>query len=214
MKTKNIVLSALLLIICTYSSFAQNNGDGVKVKNGNIATEESIKPLRIGVKDGIPNIISIHVEYVTELLGDRIAPTIDYNPFKFNVQGLEINFSNFEIGSNIYLNDTGKGLYGGLTYSKFKAEVFNPDVSFDDDSFGPGNSVVEFNTINAKIGVKFGRKFYFRLEVGYGFGSLPEQFVTTSEDGNSSQTEQIEDVSLLGNSGLPLFNFGFGFGFL
>ena len=214
MKKIQLMLVALFTIIGAYRGISQNSGENLEAKNGNEQVEESIKPLRLGIKDGIPNILSINVEYVTELLGNRVAPTLDYNPFKFKVEGLEINFSNFEFGANVYLNETGKGLYGGLSYTSFKADVFNPDVEFDDGSFGAGNALVEFNTFNAKLGVKFGRTFYFRLEVGYGFGSLPEQFITISENGNSSQVEQIDDISILGKSGIPLFNFGIGFGFL
>ncbi len=214
MKTIHKITIGLLFMLCVGTTYAQNNGDGLKAKNGNIVAEKSIKPLRVGIKDGIPNIISINVEYVTELLGGRVAPTIDYNPFKFNLSDLEIKFSNIEFGANVYANDTGKGFYGGLSYASFNADVYNPEAEFDDGSFGPGNAKVEFNSINAKIGVKLGRTFYFRLELGYGFGSLPNEFITISQDGNSKQIEAIEDIRFLGSSGLPLFNFGIGFGFL
>jgi len=51
--------------------------------------------------------------------------------------------------------------------------------------------------------------------LGYGFGNIPETIVITSEDGNSSTTEGIEEAfSYIGKAGVPLFNFGIGYSFL
>ena len=68
------------------------------------------------------------------------------------------------------------------------------------------------NTINTKLGLKVGRVFYFRLEVGYSFGDIPE-FITVNGPNNLSATEEIPEIPGITSSGLPLFNIGFGFGF-
>lgn len=213
MKTiKNILLVCIL--VCSTMVLAQNNGDGMPAKNGNLATNKSVKPLRLGVKSGVPNALSLHLEYVTPLLDNRVAASFDYNPFSFTAETLDIQFNIIEIGTNIYLNNKGSGLYAGVSYTSFEGDVFNPDVEFDDGTFGPGTANVSFNTINTKVGVKLGRVFYFRLEIGYGFGSLPNQFITESIETSSNQVEFIEDIEFLEDSGIPQLNLGIGFGFL
>ena len=117
--------------------------------------------------------------------------------------------------TNIYIKNTGKGVYGGISYYMFDATANNIDTDFDDGTYGPGETNVKFNTVNLKVGAKLGKAFYFRIELGYGFGKIPETIVITRADGNSSTTEDIGDVfSYIGNSGVPLFNIGIGYSFL
>lgn len=208
---KQILKTLLLGIICY---FTINTLKAQEVKNGNLETTKSIKPLRVGVKVGIPSITTLNLEYVSPILENRVALYIDYLPIKINASDLDLKLRNFEIGSNIYLNDTGNGLYAGLGYYSFNTEAGVVDVDFDDGSFGDGNTTLKFNTVNLKIGFKTKGVFYSRIEVGYAFGSLPDRLVITSTDGNSFTTEPIEDISVLSSSGLPLINIGFGFSFL
>lgn len=195
-------------------NFAQNDVDNIPTIDGNAQTEESIKPLRIGFKIGAPSVWNLHAEYVTPLLDNRVAATLDYFPLKANVSDIELKLNNVEFGSNIYLQNTGKGLYLGLSYLSFNAEADVIEVEYDDGSFGDGSTSLKFGTFNVKLGAKLGRTFYFRIELGYAFGSLPDQLIITAKNGNGSTTEPIEDISVLSNSGLPLFNFGIGFSFL
>lgn len=67
------------------------------------------RPFRIGAKVGVPNIITVNVEYVTPLLNNRVAFMVDYLPLSYTVDDTNINYKNFEIGTNIYFNDKGKG---------------------------------------------------------------------------------------------------------
>ncbi len=187
----------------------------LETTNGNTETKTDINPLRIGVKVGVPSFFTVNVEYVTPLLDNRVAFAIDYFPLRINLLDIESKFKNFEIGSNIYLNNKGKGLYGGLSYYKFNAEVSNiEEVEFDDGSYGTGETTIKFNTFNLKIGAKLGKAFYFRIELGYGFGNLPETIVITSTENNSSTTEDTSEVISFLGSGVPIFNFGIGYSFL
>src|SRR5690606_1934849 len=95
---KKICLIGLLVSFSMYN-FAQ--GDSLNTK--------SIKPLRFGVKVGVPNIITANAEYVTPLLNNRVAFSIDYMSLSKTIDDTEINFNNFEIGTNIYFNKKGKG---------------------------------------------------------------------------------------------------------
>ena len=212
---KLLFITLTLSLTLSFNVKSQEVNSSAEIKNGNLSAKEDINPLRIGVKAGIPSIFNINIEYVTPLLDNRVAFAIDYFPLKINVSDTEAKFKNFEIGSNIYIKNTGKGIYGGLSYYKFDAHAKNIDTDFDDGSSGPGETTIKFNTFNLKVGAKLGKAFYFRIELGYGFGNIPETIVITSEDGNSSTTEGIEEAfSYIGNAGVPIFNFGIGYSFL
>lgn len=198
---KNICLIGLLL---TFSMHTYAQDDKTITK--------SIKPLRLGVKVGVPNIITANAEYVTPLLGNRIALAVDYMSLSKTVDDTEINYNNFEIGTNIYFNKQGKGLYGGISYFSFDGDGTFTDVEFDDGINGDGKGIIKFNTVNLKLGAKFGRSFFFRIEVGYGFGEIPEYILVTSNASSQTSQEEIPEIPGIGTSGMPLFNFGIGFG--
>lgn len=172
------------------------------------------KPLRIGIKLGIPNIITANVEYVTPLLNNRIAIAVDYMSLSKTIDDTNINYNNFEIGTNIYLTKKGKGLYAGISYFSFGGEGTFTEVEFQPDMYEDGVGEIKFNTLNLKLGVKLGRTFYFRFEAGYGFGDIPEFILVTSKTSNETSLEEIPEIPGLNTSGLPVFNFGIGFSFL
>ncbi|AUC82200.1 hypothetical protein [Lacinutrix sp. Bg11-31] len=178
-----------------------------------IDAQESIKPLRIGAKIGVPNIISANLEYVTPLLDNRVSIMLDYMSLSKTVDDVNVNYNNFEIGSNIYINNTGKGFYGGISYFSFNAEGTYSDVEFDSGT-NEGTANIEFNTINLKIGAKLGRTFFFRIEAGYGLGEIPEYVVVKSNSNNETSIEEIPEVPGISESGLPVFNIGIGFSFM
>jgi len=213
--TSKLLICILLVTFLSNNTFSQDNNETLETTSGNTETKTDINPLRIGVKVGVPSFFTINVEYVTPLLDNRVAFAIDYFPLRINLLDIESKFNNFEIGSNIYLNNKGKGLYGGLSYYKFNAEVNNiEEVEFDDGSIGTGETTIKFNTFNLKIGAKLGKAFYFRIELGYGFGNLPETIVITSTESNSSSIEDTSEVISFLGSGVPIFNFGIGYSFL
>ncbi|WP_040282434.1 hypothetical protein [Psychroserpens damuponensis] len=194
----------LFCITFTLPNFAQDDE----------ASTKSIKPLRLGVKVGIPNIITANAEYVTPLLNDRVALAVDWMSLSKTIDDTSINYNNFEIGTNIYFNNKGKGLYAGLSYFSFDGEGTFVDTEFDNDSVEDGKGTIEFNTVNLKLGAKLGRTFYFRIEVGYGFGDIPETIVVSNSDGTKTTTEEIPEIPGIETSGIPNFNFGIGFSFL
>jgi hypothetical protein len=173
-------------------------------------SSKNIKPFRIGIKIGVPTIATINAEYVTPLLDDRVSFTVDYMSLSPTIEEVEIGYNNFEIGSNIYINNTGQGFYGGLSYFSFGGEGTFLDTEFDDGSVGDGKGDIKFNTINLKLGLKFGRTFYTRIEVGYGFGDIPEFIEVTSADGKSNTFEEIPAIPGISSSGLFTANIGFG----
>ena len=99
-----ILLMAFALLI-TSTSFGQQT----QVEN----EFENVRAFRIGVKTGIPNLISANVEYVLPLLNRKFALSADYSKmnmdsgdFGFDTEeGAEImeqEFDYFEAGINYY----------------------------------------------------------------------------------------------------------------
>lgn len=196
-------LFIIALVFCSSLAYSQQSGQGFN------DLSEDLKPLRIGVKGGIPNIGTLNVEYLTPLLDDRVAVFADYMTLGLG----DVEYSNFELGSNIYFNNTGRGLYAGVSYFSFNGDYIIRDVTFDDDSVGDGEGTFDFNTLNAKIGARIGRALYLRIEAGYGFGELPEYIEVQGESGQTSREDISEVAAYLGN-GVPIFNLGIGFAFL
>ena len=79
---------------------------GQEINTISTAIEPSIKPLRIGVRIGTPNILTLNAEYVTPLLEDRVAATLDFMSLSQTIDDVSIKYNNFEIGTNVYLNPT------------------------------------------------------------------------------------------------------------
>jgi len=202
--------SKFLLLCCLFVGFQSYAQDEVLTSTPEYT---SIKPLRIGVRIGSPNILTLNAEYVTPLLGDRVAATIDFMSLSKTIDDTSINYNNFEIGTNVYMNPTGKGLYAGLTYFSFNGEGDFTEVEFDSGVYD-GKGTIKFSTINLKLGLKVGRKVYFRVEAGFGFGGLPSEITISSNETNEITIDDIPNIPGIGVSGVPVFNIGFGFAFL
>jgi len=207
MKTKNKLF--IVFLLCSIISFAQETNNEEELQNEEI----SIKPLRIGVKLGAPSLFTANIEYVTPLFDNRVAIILDYMSLSHTIDEVSLDYNNFEIGTNIYLKENGKGLYGSITYFSFKSEGVYEDAEFD-DFVGEGRTEINFNTINFKIGAKLGNAFFFRIEAGYGFGEIPETITVTSTQTPETIEEEIPDIPGISSSGAIVFNFGIGFAFL
>lgn len=202
------LLPLVFLFFC-FCSYAQETSEPLPIEK-----TKSIKPLRLGVRLGAPNIITANVEYVTPLLDNRVAATLDYMTLSKTVDDVAIKYTNYEIGTNVYLKNTGKGLYASLSYFSFKGNGDFVDVDFDDNTSGDGKGEIKFNTVNLKLGAKLGRVFYFRIEGGYGFGAIPENIIVKSNSTNSTALEDVPKLPGLSTSGTFIVNIGIGLGFL
>ena len=60
-----------------------------------------------------------------------------------------------------------------------------------------------------------GNKFYFRTELGYGFGNIPQEILVTGtiNDTPVQGIKEVPDVPGISENGYPLFNIGVGFSF-
>lgn len=162
------------------------------------------KPMRVGLKFGVPMIVGLNAEYVTPAVGGRLAPSADLSYFSISLGEAETSFSYIEIGSNIYFKDTGKGFYGNLSYGRIGLKA-----SYSDPDAGDGEGKIGINLVNLKLGAKLGNSFYFRPELGYAIGVGGTSKVKVEyADG----TTQEEDVPGLVGGGFVI-NLGFGFAF-
>lgn len=181
-----------------------------------------IRPFRIGVKIGFPNLIGGNLEYVTPLLGKKLASNADYSMLKsdwlLTSEDMEedsqdeINYTYLDLGLNYYFFKPGKGLYAGISYSTIKAEstVENMEsVKYIEE---------KHNSFNVKLGAKLGGLFYFRPEVGYSFDPLPKKYDVLTIYNDGTQEIRTDDWSELEGPADLLFqglmaNVGFGFAF-
>lgn len=213
-----IIGSILLAIISMQSSFAQEAEENIDDR------DYKVRPVRLGLKLGFPNIIGGNLEYVTPLLNDRLSVSVDYSTLKSdwflssedNDDNTDIQLSYLEGGFNYYFFKAGKGLYGGLNYGKFK---FEGQTSVEKEGKdGTGEIDYTHNSISIKLGAKIGGLFYLRPEIGYAFASLPEtvDYTANYEDGTSER----ETYDLVEELAVPdiffkgfMANIGIGFAF-
>lgn len=199
-----------MLLICSIA-FSQEKED---------KKDSDINPFRIGAKIGIPNIIGGNIEYVTPLFDNRFALFVDYSGFQINPEDdAEVKIKYIEFGTNIYFNNKGRGLYGSVSYSKLNLDgsYTNADTINGTVYNGVATGDVDINTTNVKIGAKLGKKFYFRIEAGYGFGNIPKvvEVIGTEQGTEITQTDFVEipDIPGISDNGLFIGNIGFGISF-
>ena len=212
----------LLVLLCVVSiSNAQENQPEESTVTEKGKPKKRILPIRVGLKLGTPNGIGGNIEYVTPLWKHRIAVFGDYSVLKAEVEDADNKLNYFEIGSNIYLfKNKGRGLYGSFGYGVLNINSTGGEYETDNGDTIT-NSKADFNveTLNVKLGLKLGRRVYFRTELGYGFGEIPQEILVSGYI-NGTLTEEIIDISEdlsdipgMSENGYLIFNIGFGIGF-
>ena len=213
-----------ILIISTSSIFAQELEQPAEVID---SLEGKTKRVSVGVKFGIPNIAGLSLEGVTPLLDNRIAPFFDYSSFNINPDETEVGLSYSEFGSNVYFGNQGKGVYAGIGFGSLSTDLTFNNITLDDGNgnSGTGNGKISqtLSTTNIKLGLKTGGRIYFRLELGYGIGDVPENVevsgtFTFQQNGQTitsqgTQTEEFPTIPGVGSGGILIGNFGFGVSF-
>lgn len=213
------IIAIAIFLFSSWLSYAQEYPEEIQTDTLNESVTEqftSIKPLRVGVRIGVPHLITANVEYLTPLFDNRVAITVDYMGLSKKFSEGIFRFDNFEAGTNVYFNNKGKGLYGSVSYFSFKSGVGFEDYEFQDGKITDGRADFDFNSVNVKLGAKLGSTVYFRVELGYGFGNIPDGINVTGKLNNQELTawEEIPDVPGISSSGILVFNIGFGIGFL
>ncbi len=205
------LLKMTLFFIGTYASLAQSNIDSLEIDSN-----RELKSFSIGLKVGAPNVIGGGAEYVLPFLDHHFSVYGDLSSFNLEVEEAAIDLSYSEFGLNYYFNSKGKGLYFGAGLGRFNSDLVISDIELDGNRTGEGSVGLNINTTNLKLGLKTGGTFYFRIELGYGMGSVPDQLVfnATSSDGYSDTvTEEVPDIPGISDSGILIGNIGFGISF-
>ena len=176
------------------------------------------KTISIGVKVGAPNILSLNGEFVLPILNNHIAPFIDYGSFSLDIENTQADLKYLEYGLNIYFGNKGKGLYVGAGRGKLTNEFTFNDLTFEDNGVslkGSATTSLDINALNLKLGFKSGGLIYFRIEAGYGIGTIPDRLNFTATSGGITETfsEEIPAIPGIGSNGFAIGNIGLGVSF-
>jgi len=165
MKSLFFTFALLFSLIATAQKSSKSNSD--------------LNRFRIGIIIGTPNSLGGNAEYLSPLFKDRVAVFFNYSGLSFFVDDFDNDVNYMEIGSNIYLKTTGSGLYGSLGYGKLDIHsIYENAFTLEGEKFeSKAEGDLDVNTFNVKIGFKAGNKFYFRTELGYGFGIFLKKFL-------------------------------------
>ena len=221
---------ALLLLFFSISLYAQNTQNTSDLQNAEVIAMEPTDTLQtkvhwlsVGAKIGMPNIVGGSLEFVLPLLDNHLAPYAGFSGFDIEPEvGTKVGLSYTEFGVNYYFNNTGKGLYisGGLGNLSTDLAFTNIEVKSDYDQIendGIGTIKETVATTNLKLGIKTGGRIYFRFELGYGFGDIPDALeinASSKKLGISVITsEEFPNIPGLSNGGVIIGNIGFGLSF-
>lgn len=176
------------------------------------------KTISVGVKVGAPNILSLNGELVLPILNNHIAPFVDYGSFSLDIENTQADLKYLEYGLNIYFGNNGKGLYVGAGSGKLTNEFTFNDLTFEDNGVslkGSASTSLDINALNLKLGFKSGGLIYFRIEAGYGIGTIPDKlnFTATSGGITDSFSEEIPAIPGVGSNGFAIGNIGLGVSF-
>ena len=210
-----------LLIFTSNFSFSQNLQ---KIDTIKIDTISNLKRFSFGIKMGIPNVIGLSTEAILPIFKNKVSPYFDYSSFKLNPDETSIDLNYTDYGVNIYINSKGNGLYASLGSGNLSSLILFEEIELTDENGnkGLGNAQIKenINTFNVKLGIKSNSKIFFRLEVGYGIGRIPNNLNLTGNFGyekdgifynsRGSSIESFPTVPGIGKKGIIIGNFGFG----
>tara|TARA_B100001559_G_scaffold297923_1_gene282019 strand:+ start:360 stop:995 length:636 start_codon:yes stop_codon:yes gene_type:complete len=209
---KNFLITYLFLL-SIFTSFAQTesskeeNKDSLKVKH-----------FSIGLKLGFPNLASGSAELTLPILNNHFAPYIDYSKIPLNFESVETTIAYTEFGINYYFNKKANGFFLGIGKGSLSTDVTFTNLLFSSglqSLIGSGSTELNLDTTNFKLGVKTSGTVFFRFELGYGLGKIPDSlnFIATLNGIPESFTESIPPIPGLTTSGILIGNVGFGFAF-
>lgn len=186
-----------------------------------------IKRVSLGIKLGIPNIAGFSTEVITPFLGNRIAPYLDFSFFPVITDETDLDLKYTEFGSNFYFGDNGQDFYVGVGLGTLNTDIVFKSIEFEENGNrgrGTGTINTKINTTNLKIGIKKGGRVYFRFEIGYGVGTIPQEITVNGKfsykdsngvtrESNGVETEKFPAIPGVNAKGVLVGNFGFGISF-
>lgn len=168
------------------------------------------RPVRIGLKFGYPQLAGLNLEYVTPVLSNKLSADADISYFSLKVDESNASYTYFSLGANYYFMNEGRGLYGGLGFSR---QAFGADLTVTDPQTlqtATAKASFAFNNMYLKIGGKHGGLFYFRWNLGYAIALNDGQL--EAEATFQGRTEKrIESTPISGGGIITDVGFGFSF---
>ena len=216
---RNSIYYLLLIAILSISYSSQAQTETLEER------DYKVRPVRLGLKLGFPNLVGGNLEYVTPLFNDKLAVNLDYSNLKSDwfiseetsdgTETTNLDFSYLEGGFNYYFFKAGKGLYGGVSYNQMKFKGKTTEEK--NGQQGTGQIDYNHNSFNIKLGAKLGGLFYFRPEIGYSFSSLPKTIDYKVEYDGRTESETYDFSEELSSADILfkglMANIGFGFAF-
>ena len=122
------------------------------------------------------------------------------------------------------MNTKANGLYASLGLANLSSLILYEEIELTDENgnkgLGSAQLKEDINTFNIKLGIKSNSKIFFRLEVGYGIGKIPNNMNLTGSFGyekdgtyyisNGSSNESFPTIPGISKKGIIIGNFGFG----
>jgi hypothetical protein len=209
---KNFLITYLFLLTI-FTSFAQTESSNEENRDS-----LRVKHFSIGLKLGIPNLASGSAELSLPILNNHFAPYVDYSKFPLNFESVETTIAYTEFGINYYFNKKANGFFIGVGKGSLSTDITFTNLLFANglqSLIGSGSTELNLDTTNFKLGVKTAGTVFFRFELGYGVGKIPDSlnFIASLNGISESFTESIPPIPGLGTSGILIGNIGFGFAF-
>ncbi len=178
-------------------------------------------PTRIGVKAGMPNGVGLNAEYVTKYLKGRLAPNLEASVYPvpesiFSERRGTITY--LQGGFNYYFFKPGDGLYSNLSYGYLKGKGEGDNIRAEKPNAqgeylkGTGYLNESNSSVNLKVGNKFGKKYYFKPELGYAFNKLNDNHPIDVRFADGTSETQYESIPGVFTKGI-LVGFGAGIAF-
>lgn len=212
----------LLLIVVPIFGFGNMNKELLPIivadEKDSLSVEYDIKRVSAGLKFGFPYMAVVGAQYTLPFFDNHFAPYFDYSQYSYEKNNEDAEFRFLEWGISYFFKEKSKGLYVGLSNSNLSYKVNFMNVALENGSKGSGNGKVDLRTTNLRLGLKTGGAFYFRIEMGYGFGDLPKKLSFRAIDNSDPSyselsTKEIPEINGFSESGMLVGNIGFGISF-
>lgn len=212
----------LLLIVVPIFGFGNMNKELLPIivadEKDSLSVEYDIKRVSAGLKFGFPYMAVVGAQYTLPFFDNHFAPYFDYSQYSYEKNNEDAEFRFLEWGISYFFKEKSKGLYVGLSNSNLSYKVNFMNVALENGSKGSGNGKVDLRTTNLRLGLKTGGAFYFRIEMGYGFGDLPKKLSFRAIDNSDPSysepsTKEIPEINGVSESGMLVGNIGFGISF-
>jgi len=218
------ILSLGVIIFLSLTAYAHikyeiSNEFNTITSNDAIKSIKAEKPLRIGIKLGLPNVAGLGVEYLTPLLNNRLSGAIDFSyiplsPALDPTAVTTAKFTHWSLGLNYYFFKPGSGLYGGISTGNanlnFKSVMTEPTSGTTATASASANVGYP---IMIKLGAKLGKGFYFRPEIGYAVANFPSAIRLDFVFPTMPSENTYENIDVSGISIPFVINIGFGVAF-